>query len=71
MSDYTTPSSQPGGSSSRGLFIARIVIVLFIVGLAAIGNNSGPATDGATEGAVGPAATDDTATAPATTTATE
>ncbi len=71
MSDYTTPSSQPGGSSSRGLFIALIVIVLFIVGLAAIGSDSTPATDGATEGAIAPAATDDADAAPATNTITE
>jgi hypothetical protein len=71
MSDYTTPNAQSGGSSSRGLFIALIVIILFVVGLAAIGSDSTPATDGATEGAVAPAATDDAAAAPATSTVTE
>jgi len=48
MSDYTTPNAGTGGSSSKGLFIALAVIVLFIAGLALIGTGAAPPSDGET-----------------------
>lgn len=64
MSDYTTQNTS-GGSSTKGLVIALVVIVLFIVGLATLGSNSTGES-----GATAPAAGDTTTTEPAATGAT-
>lgn len=63
MSDYITPNTGTGGSSSKGLVIALVVIVLFIAGLALIGSNSAPPPDGE----AAPAASDASPAEPAAT----